>query len=129
MPSATAKKTIALVGDSHAAAWFPALEEIAQKNQWDVITYAKASCPVTDALRILDNEATDEDQRSCHQWGQNVRDLLIADPSIDTVFTASYSSAYTYKSATPSATANPAVDGFISMWSVLAKSRQKGCGL
>lgn len=115
-PKAEAKKTVALVGDSHAAAWFPALEEIAKKNQWHVVTYAKASCPVTDALRVLDNEATDEDQLTCQAWGKNVSDLLIADQSIDTVFTASYSSAYTYKSATDSAMANPAVDGFISMW-------------
>lgn len=117
VPVERAKKTVALVGDSHATAWFPAVDAIAAKNQWHVITYAKASCPVTDALRVLDNEKTDEDQQACYEWGQRVRDLLLADDSIDTIFTAAYSSAYTYKNPAGTQLANPAVDGFISMWS------------
>lgn len=125
VPVEDATKTVALVGDSHAAAWFPALDEIAKKNRWHVITYAKASCPVTDALRVLDNEKTDEDQLACYGWGQRVSDKLLTDKSVDTIFTASYSSAYTYKAAAKTPLKSPAVDGFTSMWTSWQEAGKK----
>jgi peptidoglycan/LPS O-acetylase OafA/YrhL len=40
--------TIALVGDSHAAHWFPAVEAIARANGWRLLTFTKASCVFVD---------------------------------------------------------------------------------
>jgi hypothetical protein len=40
--------TIALVGDSHAAHWFPAVEAIAKANGWRLLVYTKASCVFVD---------------------------------------------------------------------------------
>ncbi|MDF6044432.1 acyltransferase [Streptomyces sp. JH14] len=37
---------VALYGDSHAAQWFPALEELAKQNHWKLVALAKASCKV-----------------------------------------------------------------------------------
>jgi peptidoglycan/LPS O-acetylase OafA/YrhL len=37
-------QTIALVGDSHAASWVPALEAIALRQHWKLVTYTKSSC-------------------------------------------------------------------------------------
>lgn len=116
VPLADARATVALVGDSHAGAWYPAMDEVAKENRWHVIAYSKASCPVTAALRILDNETTSEDRDDCHGWGQRLSDTLIADKSISIIFTASYSSAYKYESAPGLPLQNPGVDGFTSMW-------------
>ena len=40
--------TIALVGDSHAAHWFPAVEAIAKANGWRLLVFTKASCVFVD---------------------------------------------------------------------------------
>jgi hypothetical protein len=42
------KVTVALVGDSHAAQWFPALEAVAQRGHWRLLTFAKVACPFLD---------------------------------------------------------------------------------
>ncbi|SOC89751.1 Peptidoglycan/LPS O-acetylase OafA/YrhL, contains acyltransferase and SGNH-hydrolase domains [Curtobacterium sp. 314Chir4.1] len=43
--------TVALVGDSHAAHWFPALERWAEhRGGVRLLGYSKAGCPVTDVL-------------------------------------------------------------------------------
>ena len=39
--------TIALVGDSHASHWFPAIEAIALERGWRLVTFVKVSCSFT----------------------------------------------------------------------------------
>jgi len=40
--------TIALVGDSHASHWFPALEAVASARGWRIVPFVKVSCPFID---------------------------------------------------------------------------------
>ncbi len=40
--------TVAVVGDSHAAHWFPALEPIAKANGWRLVPFIKLSCRFID---------------------------------------------------------------------------------
>jgi peptidoglycan/LPS O-acetylase OafA/YrhL len=40
--------TIALIGDSHASHWFPALNVLANRNGWRLLPFVKASCPFLD---------------------------------------------------------------------------------
>ena len=42
------KITIALVGDSHAAQWFPALANVARRRHWQLVTFTKVACPFLD---------------------------------------------------------------------------------
>ena len=62
--------TVALVGDSHAAHWFPALERLAGERGWRLVPFTKYSCPFVD-LRIysawLKREYTE-----CEAWRGNV---------------------------------------------------------
>lgn len=116
VPAASARATVAMVGDSHATAWYPAMDVLAKKHGWHVVTYAKASCPVTTALRVLSNEKNPENQSACHAWVLRLNDALKADHSISAIFTASYSSAYQFKSASGDPLKVPAVDGFTQMW-------------
>lgn len=115
-PASAAKTTVAIVGDSHATAWFPAMDALGKEHGWRVLTYSKASCPVTTALRVLGNEKTPQNQLDCQAWVQHLNETLKANTSISAIFTASFSSAYTFKSADGVPLANPAVDGFTSMW-------------
>lgn len=39
---------VALVGDSHASHWYPALRRVAEDRGWRLVTFVKVSCPFTD---------------------------------------------------------------------------------
>jgi peptidoglycan/LPS O-acetylase OafA/YrhL len=40
------RSTIVLLGDSHAAQWFPAFDEIANERRWKLENFTKAACPL-----------------------------------------------------------------------------------
>ena len=108
--------TVAIVGDSHSVAWFPAMEALAKTHHWRVETYAKASCPVSFALRVLPNETTAAHQQDCAAWVTRLNDKLVNDPAISRIFTASFSSAYTFRAPSGRAMKDPATDGFAEVW-------------
>ena len=41
-------KTVWIVGDSHAAQWFPVIEKIAITNNWKLVSHTKSACPLVD---------------------------------------------------------------------------------
>lgn len=49
-----AKKSVVLLGDSHAAQWFPALEIWAKERNFKLYTFTKSSCPALD-IPLRDN--------------------------------------------------------------------------
>jgi peptidoglycan/LPS O-acetylase OafA/YrhL len=62
--------TVALVGDSTAGEWFPALQKIALQRDWKLVPFVKFSCRFEDIpqySRILKREYTE-----CEQWIPNV---------------------------------------------------------
>ena len=69
--------TVALVGDSHASHWFPAIEKIADAHGWRLITFVKASCVFVDLpifSPLLKREYTE-----CEAWRPLVIQRLIAE--------------------------------------------------
>lgn len=44
-----AERTAVLVGDSHAAQWFPALDRVAAENGWRLVSLTKSACAATTA--------------------------------------------------------------------------------
>ncbi len=59
--------TVVLFGDSHAAQWFPALQQIAQQNHWRLDVRTKKGCPTAD-IPIADPARGPE----CGPWRQRV---------------------------------------------------------
>ncbi len=60
-----APRSMVLMGDSHAAQWFPALERIASEDRWRLIHLTKSACPPVDvAVRNL------KLHRAYHECGQ-----------------------------------------------------------
>lgn len=51
-----AAKSIALLGDSHAAQWFPAIDSWAKRSGYQLYTFTKSSCPAF-AIPMKDNGA------------------------------------------------------------------------
>src|SRR5690606_31687863 len=66
---------VALVGDSHAAHWQPALEMLADEHGWRLETYTKSACLFAGVVvRDMNRETPYE---SCAQWQEDVLDQLV----------------------------------------------------
>ncbi|WP_182976826.1 acyltransferase family protein [Arthrobacter cheniae] len=77
---------VALVGDSHAKQWIPALDRIARDRGWKLTAYIHDACPF----------ATGELERkgrayvTCMDWNAQMQDLLRNDAELSLVVTSSY---------------------------------------
>ena len=88
-----AETTVALVGDSHAAHWSPALQEIAEDRDWQLYTFTKSSCAFTATLLVRPGGGDPYTQ--CQLWTENVlSELHKLDP--DFVITSSRAKATPY---------------------------------
>jgi peptidoglycan/LPS O-acetylase OafA/YrhL len=72
----TGQFTVALVGDSHAAQWFPALDRLARHEGWRVVTFVKVACPFI-AMRVS-NTALKREYRECTAFNEATIDRLNA---------------------------------------------------
>jgi len=61
-----AATTVTLFGDSHAAHWLPALEQIAYERKWKLVTVLKASCPTADVP--VYNPRIERIETECAEW-------------------------------------------------------------
>jgi peptidoglycan/LPS O-acetylase OafA/YrhL len=62
--------TVALLGDSHAAMWDPALQQVAEQRHWRLETLAKVTCPLQElhiASPYLGRKYTE-----CEQWRNQI---------------------------------------------------------
>jgi len=64
---------IALIGDSHAGQWFPALDAVAHKRGWRLTVYTKPSCAFVPIM--LGKKRPYEE---CYRWGQDLLEQLNA---------------------------------------------------
>ncbi len=67
---------VALVGDSHAAHWFPAIELLARQRGWRLVPFTKFSCVFVD-MRIWSPRLKRE-YTECEVWRERVVDRLVA---------------------------------------------------
>lgn len=63
-------KHVALVGNSHAGHWLPALQILAKKNDWTITTYLVSRCAVTDTRQQFKTPA---ESKNCYDYGQWVQ--------------------------------------------------------
>ncbi|XKH56915.1 acyltransferase [Citricoccus nitrophenolicus] len=62
--------TVAVVGDSHAAQWVPAVAEISNERQIHLSSFTKSECPLSTEAPLSSETLTDDSD--CLQWGENV---------------------------------------------------------
>jgi peptidoglycan/LPS O-acetylase OafA/YrhL len=79
-----APTTVALVGDSKAAQWLPALQILAQARDWRIVTYLKARCSFAQVELTVDGRPW----AACSAWNANVLDRLIGQDRPDFVITS-----------------------------------------
>ncbi len=104
--------TVALVGDSKAMQWLPALEEAARGAGWRIVTYGKSSCAFADSPATQAARAYPE----CDTWNRSVVDALRADPP-DVVVTSGVATAAWADDRLDRRTL---VEGYTSRWRSLA---------
>jgi hypothetical protein len=59
-------RTVVLFGDSHAAQWFPGLQQVALRRHWKLINLTKAACPA--ASVTVYNPALGRRYTECDRW-------------------------------------------------------------
>lgn len=71
------KKTVALVGDSHAAMLLPGIEQVAKDRGWKIVSYTKGACPWIDVdISDVNVKQGSRAFAECRQWVQGVTTAL-----------------------------------------------------
>jgi peptidoglycan/LPS O-acetylase OafA/YrhL len=112
--------TVALVGDSIAGNWFPALNAIASSQHWKLVTELHGNCSWTSTM--LWYGPTDGPYTQCHQWGAAVLRDLITTIRPDVVITSGRAAMEPadHPSADPQARAEVG-EGMASYWGDLVQ--------
>ncbi|MFC6433016.1 acyltransferase family protein [Nocardiopsis tropica] len=106
--SESPERTVALVGGSHAAHWFPALERVALDHDWRLVNIVKGSCLFTDAPQTYKGAP----YTSCAEWNRGVMaELAALEP--DAVFTTGTT---TSLDASAGFGEEQVVDGYVERW-------------
>jgi peptidoglycan/LPS O-acetylase OafA/YrhL len=92
--SSTSHTTVMLVGDSHAAQWFPALERAAKVRRWRLVSLTKSTCPPVQLS--LWSPVLGRPYRECEQWRATMLERIRAQRPAVVVFGAArhYSDVY-----------------------------------
>jgi len=72
--------SVALVGDSHAAHWAPALHQLARERGWKLWVSTKSACPITD-VSIYETDLKGRYQ-ACEVWRKNLKQNLASIPDL-----------------------------------------------
>ncbi|MFP5283459.1 MAG: SGNH hydrolase domain-containing protein, partial [Actinomycetes bacterium] len=68
--------SVALVGNSHAGQWLPALQEVAELRNWRVTTYIAGRCAIAGVRQEFPTAA---ESAGCRRWGEQVSGRLEQD--------------------------------------------------
>lgn len=66
--------TVALIGNSHAGQWLPALQVLARKHDFRIQTYLASQCASSDMQQTF---ATDAHSQACRNWVERTTDELV----------------------------------------------------
>ena len=79
----TSDFTVALFGDSHAAQWFPTLNNVAATHSWRLVPFTKTGCTPIDLITY--NSLVGPTYPECRPWRERVMQRLI-DENVKVVF-------------------------------------------
>ncbi|WP_169747588.1 acyltransferase family protein [Demequina iriomotensis] len=114
VPVDDAVETVAVIGDSHATHWIPAVRAIAAEQGWHVVEITKGSCPFTTATRAAPADMA----ASCDAWNAAASDYVDTHPEISRVFTSG-SSQNGFVNEGPLTSVEAGVAGYAETWDAL----------
>ncbi|GAA2550898.1 peptidoglycan/LPS O-acetylase OafA/YrhL [Neomicrococcus aestuarii] len=115
----TATKTVAVMGDSHARAWLPMLDELGKKNNWSIRSFTRSACTPSIADRAGLNRMTGaslEVAEICTSKNREVVDLIAKDSEIDAIVVAASPIDRTFVAPADIEMSNPQIEGFTMAW-------------
>jgi hypothetical protein len=115
--AAVANRTVALVGDSHAAHWRGALEVVAQARGWRGFSLTRSGCPLSTAAPDLPRSR----RSSCRRWRRSVQRWFGRHPQVRTVFVSQLSSVGV-RAPAGSDGSEYQIQGYIRAWRHLPRS-------
>jgi hypothetical protein len=77
------ERVVVLVGDSHAAHWFPALQAAAEQQGWQLWFWAKSGCGYADVREWLASYR--REYTECSAWRRSALQRIAALPRVDLV--------------------------------------------
>jgi len=110
---------VALAGDSHAFMWIDTLEALAKEHNWEVHSFARASCPFSHVAWPRNIEAQ---SGTCAIYNNNLDQLLATQDPYEYLFTSLKSVSNTPASADK---AGEALKGFKESWMPLIARNTK----
>jgi peptidoglycan/LPS O-acetylase OafA/YrhL len=112
-----ADTTVVVAGDSKIAQWLPALQRLAEHNDWRLVTYTKSACSFASAM-VRDGDGAP--YTSCAEWHDRVLHHLTTVETPDYVLTAQGAAAAMAPDGSDSAVAM--VDGLARTWGRLVEA-------
>ncbi|TLM85740.1 acyltransferase family protein [Pseudarthrobacter sp. NamE5] len=107
---------VALVGDSHAKQWIPALEYIARSKGWRLTAYIHDACPFATGQLVREGVA----YTACIEWNSKMLDALVNDDRIKMVITSNYTKSAGIAGASDEVSAM--AEAYRSSWGTLIQS-------
>ncbi|MFL4473381.1 acyltransferase family protein [Paeniglutamicibacter sp. MACA_103] len=114
--SADPKLRVAVVGDSHASAWLPALVKIANERDWEIVTHIRSGCSPSVAALKGAEKLGGTAERLCTESVRALGPKLAADPDLDAVIVAAQGNKRSWISSPGYEFKDPATEGFTSLW-------------
>jgi hypothetical protein len=115
--AAIANRTVALLGDSHAAHWRGAIEVVAQARSWRGFSLTRSGCPFSTAVPALEKKR----RQSCQEWRRAVRRWFTRHPQVQTVFLSQLATADVRAPGSMSER-EYRIRGFIRAWRMLPRT-------
>ncbi|WP_434739497.1 acyltransferase family protein [Micromonospora sp. SH-82] len=112
---------VALVGDSHAAHWVPALQVIAAQRGWRLVTYIKTTC----SFLATPTSIAGRTDPGCTQWNRNLRSALTGERRPRMVIVSSVTQVPVVAGSTPPpgpATTDAQTTALTRTWSELTRA-------
>ncbi|UTI62886.1 hypothetical protein NBH00_16140 [Paraconexibacter antarcticus] len=85
--AAPGRRTVALVGDSHASHWRAALGDVVRTRGWRAVSISRAGCPLTLARPLFRRPGQ---AAQCEAWNRQVQRWIAAHRAISVVFTGAH---------------------------------------
>jgi peptidoglycan/LPS O-acetylase OafA/YrhL len=112
-----ARSTVAVLGDSHASHWRPALEAVAMARRWHGLSITRTGC----AFSLATPDVVPRARAHCTQWKSQVLGWFAQHPEVRTVVVAAHAGAGVV--APPSRDAFAVKrDGYAAAWRALPSS-------
>jgi peptidoglycan/LPS O-acetylase OafA/YrhL len=86
---ARASTTVAVLGDSHASHWRPALDVVAKARRWRGLSITRTGC----AFSLATPDVVPRARTHCNQWKRQVLDWFGRHPEVGTVVVAAHAGA------------------------------------